>query len=34
MKFLTFTGNPVGNEKFHMYLIDYVQTFFLKDYLS
>ena len=34
MKIRTFTGSPVRNEKFHIYLIDYVQNFILKDYLS
>ena len=34
MKFLTFTGSPVKNEKFHICVIDYVQNSLLKDYLS
>ena len=34
MKFLIFTGSQVRNEKFHICLIDYVQNFLLKDYLS
>ena len=34
MKFLTFTGSPVRNKKFRIYVIDYVQNFLLKDYLS
>ena len=34
MEFLTFTGIPERNEKFHIYLVDYVQNFLLKHYLS
>ena len=32
MEFLTFTGSPVRNEKFH--LLPTLKIFFLKDYLS